>query len=157
MAFCYKENLAYLSFIGLTAPFKLCVWIVISVVLFAATMIILLTKKLNQRWRHFFIGGRRNRTPILNMWTSLLGNCIGNPRIAHGFNYGTFARTLTILWIFLWFIIRNSYQGALYTYLQRQQPISPYDTIAKIRESNCRIMSTPSGYHILKSFIKHDR
>lgn len=157
MGFCYTEHFTYLSFTGLTAPFAQSVWIAISVLLLLTSVVILLTRKLNQKLRHFFIGGRRNRTPILNVWTSLLGNCIGNSRITHGYNYGTFARTLIILWIILWFVIRSCYQGALYTNLQTQQLTSPYDTIVKIRESNCKIISTPSGYHILKSYFKRDR
>lgn len=157
MAFCYTEDLTYLSFTGLTAPFTKGLWIVISVLLLAASVVILLTKKLNWKLRHFFIGGRRNRTPILNVWTSLLGNCIGNPRITYGYNYGTFARTLIILWIFLWFVIRSCYQGAFYTNLQTQQSTSPYDTIAKIRDSNCKIISSPSGYHIIQRHFKCDR
>lgn len=157
MGFCYKETVEYLPFTRLASPFRPRVWIVICILLLITILIILLTKKLNKKWRHFFIGGQMNRTPILNMWASLLGMSICNPRIANGRSLGTFARTLTLLWIILWFVIRNSYQGALYTYLQSHRLTSAYDTIEKVRASDCKVISTYSGYAFLKHLFTRDR
>lgn len=98
-----------------------------------------------------------NRTPILNMWTSVLGNAIGNPRMVDRGNFSTFARTLAILWIFLWFIIRNAYQGALYTSLQDSRFSSPYNTFKKNYKLNCKILTPPPDSFIIKDMFNKDR
>lgn len=125
--------------------------------LLLSSFIILLTKKLSRPLRHFLIGGQLNRTPILNLWTSVLGNSISNPQMSNRRNFGTFARTLIILWIFLWLIVRNSYQGALYTYLQANRVSSPYNTINKIQKSDCKIIASRSGYRFIKNMFNVDR
>lgn len=79
-----------------------------------------------------------NRTPILNLINVLIGNVIPN-RIMRGNDFTVFARTLTILWIFFWLIIRNAYQGSLYESLQSQRVNSPFDTVEKVRMSNAKI------------------
>lgn len=123
----------------LMAPFQAYVWISIIIVLIISILILLSTKKLPTRNRHFIIGGRLNRTPILNMFNVLLGNPISNPIMNHIRYFGVFARTLTILWIFFCLIVRNSYQGSLYKYLQSQRIDSPYDTVDKVRASDVKI------------------
>lgn len=145
------------SFTRLTAPFRASTWIVIGVILIFATIVIILTKKLSIKWRHFFIGGHMNRTPILNMWTLVLGNPVCNRRIAKQQFFGTFARTIALCWILLWFVLRNSYQAALYTNLSQRGLTSPYDTIEKIQSSNVKILTTPAGYQLLKHVFNRNR
>lgn len=152
IGFCFKEVNAYTSFTRLTAPLKLCLWILIGCILISSSAIILSSKKLSRKWRHFIIGGRMNRTPILNMWNSVLGNSIANKHIAHGKNFGNFARILIFFWIILWFVLRNTYQGSLYTHLQSNRVSSPYDTIEKVIESDCKIVIPPT----VDSFILKD-
>lgn len=125
------------------APFQELVWAVSGAVLIAAAIIILLTKKLSQKWRHFYIGGRLNRTPILNMWMTVLGLPVNNPRMTNKRYFGTFARTILIFWIVLWLLIRSGYQGILYTHLRGQRFTSALDTIQKIQESDCKIIVPP--------------
>lgn len=139
--FCFNEKEVASSFTRLTASFQDLVWTIIGALLIAAAIIILLTKKLSRKWRHFYIGGRLNRTPILNMWTTLLGSPINNPRFTYRRYFGTFARTILILWIILWLLIRGGYQGILYKQLRRQRFTSAFDTIQKIQESDCKIIS----------------
>lgn len=157
IGFCFKETKAYSPLTRLSAPFQYRVWIIIGSILFTSMVVILLTKKLSRKWRHFYIGGRMNRNPILNMWNSFLGMPIANRRISRGQNFGNFARTLTILWILVWLIMRNAYQGSLYTYLQSHRLTSPYDTVEKIRRSNCKILSTPSTYNLIRHIFSRDR
>lgn len=154
MGFCYKETFGYYS---LTAPLRSCIWMVIFILLTTTITVILLTKKLSRKCRHFIIGGKMNRTPILNMWASLLGVCISNPFIVHGRIFGTFARTLALLWILLWFVVRNSYQGTLYTFLQSHRLTSSYDTIIDFRASDYKVITSPAGYSFLKHLFSRDR
>lgn len=157
LGFCFREIDAYIPLARLFAPFRYRIWWTICGFLAVSTIVILLSKRLNKKWRHFFIGGRMNRTPILNMWSSFLGNSISNPKIISGEYFGNFARTIFALWIILWFVIRSSYQGALYTYLQKHRLTSPYDTVAKIRESDCKIMSPLSSFNLIRHIFEPDR
>lgn len=157
MVLAFKERDDQISFTRFTAPFEFYIWFLIGVTLFVATIIILMTKKLNRRWRRFFIGGRNNRSPIQNMWAVVLGNPISNKFIANGKYLGTFGRTLAIHWIILWLVIRSSYQGALYNHLQAQIFTSPYDTIEKIQKSNCKIIVLPSTVSLMLTMFKQER
>lgn len=155
--FCFKDKEIHSSFMRLTAPYHGSVWVIIGALLVAAAIIILLTKKLNQKWRHFYIGGRLNRTPILNMWTTVLGSPINNPRIAERRYFGTFARTIVLLWIILWLLIRSSYMGALYTHLRGKQFTSAFDTIQKIQDSDCKVVASPLVQSTLKHLFTEER
>lgn len=159
LGFSFRESSYFTSSNGwLVAPFEIQIWCTITAVLFLAIIVIFFTKRLTRKWRHFIIGGRINRTPVLNLCASFLGNSIPNPFISRGRHFGVFARTLTLLWIILWFVIRNSYQGALYKHLQNQQPSSPFDTIEKVRDSNCKIVVSPGAYfNVLKDIIDYNR
>lgn len=157
MVFAFKENDYQISFARFTAPFEFYIWLLIGMTLFVTTITILLTKKLNRRWRHFIIGGRKNRTPIQNMLAIVLGYPICNKFITNGKYLGTFGRTLAIHWIILWLIIRSSYQGALYNHLQAQIFTSPYDTFEKIQKSNCKVLSIPSTFSMCLTMFKPER
>lgn len=158
IGFAYKEIDAYLPFTRLTAPLTIQVWMLILTLLIISIAIILLTKKLTRRWRHFIVGGRKNRTPILNMWATVLGIPIPNSQISNGGQFfGIFARTLALLWIILWFVIRNSYQASLYTYLQSHRVSTAYDTIEKIRTSNCKIFASPAAFNFIGGVIDRNR
>lgn len=141
----------------LLAPFHCYLWFSLSLLVCISIFIILLLKKLSKRHRHFIIGGRTNRSPILNMLSSLIGNAIANPRILQRTYFGTFARTLAILWIFFWLIIRNAYQGSLYDFLQSQRVNSPYDSVEKIRASNVKIVISNPTLSFLLMDIKPER
>lgn len=101
----------------LMAPFRSCMWTSIGMLLIISIVIILLTKNLPSQRRHFIIGGRINRTPILNMINAIIGNVIPNQQMNKFQYFGVFARTLTILWIFFWLIVRNSYQGICFDFV----------------------------------------
>lgn len=98
-----------------------------------------------------------NRTPILNMITSLLGNVIANPIMSNWKYFGTFARTLTMFWFIFWIVVRNSYQGSLYEFLQSQRIESPYDTVEKVKMSNVKINLTIVLATLLPAGISKER
>lgn len=129
----------------LLEPFQASVWISVATLLAISITTILLTKKLPRRQRHFIIGGRMNRTPILNLINVIMGNVIPNPRMMKSRYFSGFARSLTILWIFFWLIIRNSFQGSLYEALQSQRSTSLYDTVEKVRLSKAKIHVTSTA------------
>lgn len=98
-----------------------------------------------------------NRTPILNMWLLVLGKAIENRCITNGRHFSNFARTLIIFWIFLWFTIRSFYEGALYNEIQSKKIESQFDTVEKVRASQCEIILVPSIYPAVRKLIEPDR
>lgn len=139
----------------LTSPFSRSLWLTIVCISVLSMLIILWTKVLSRKWRHFYIGGRMNRTAIFNAYAVVLGHFIANPRM-NGRSFGNFSRTLTIFWMFLWFFIRNHYEGALYVFLQGRTK-SPYDTIEKVLESDCKVLFTASVYPYYAPFLGKNR
>lgn len=142
----------------LMTPFQGSVWILIAFLVSFSIFAILMTKRLSTQQRHFIIGGRMNRTPVLNMMSVLIGNVISNPIIMeHEQYFGVFARSLFMLWIFFWLIVRSSYQGSLYESLQNQRAISLYDTVEKVRMSNVRIGITGTGLDLIPDGFDRNR
>lgn len=141
----------------LMAPFQSFLWISILLVLIISISIILISQKLSARQRHFIIGGRMNRTPILNMINVMIGSVISNPRMLYKKSFGVFARTLFILWVFFWLVVRNSYQGALYGFLQTQRNGSRFDTVKKVLESDVKINVIDSAKGLIPQIFKPDR
>lgn len=149
----YKESSQLATPLArLMSPFESYVWISIAFLLMISILVILLTKKLPLRQRHFIIGGKLNRTPILNMINTLIGNAVSNPRMTQRQYFSIFARTLCILWLFFWVVVRNSYVGSLYGTLQNQQVASPYDTVEKVRMSKAKIYITGTATNLLEGF-----
>lgn len=153
--FAYIRNIVFST--PLMAPFQNCMWISIASLLFISIIIILMSKKLSTRQRHFIIGGRLNRTPILNMINVLFGNVVANRQMTRARYFGIFARTLMILWIMFWLIVRNSYQGALYGFLQTQRKNFPYDTVDKVRHSNVKIYIMASAGSLISQTFGNER
>lgn len=157
MGFVYREINDHMESDSLMAPFRKSLWLLVLGFLVLPILLILRTKILTQKWRHFFIGGRMNRTPILYMWASALGRPISNPFISDRRFFGKFARTLIILWIIIWFFIRTSYEGTLYNNMQSHHFSSPYDRVAKVIDSNCKIVSAASTFGPIKDLVDFNR
>lgn len=157
--FIYKETDSDFdsSIYQLLAPLSPIVWFSITAFVLLTIVIILITKKLTRKQRHFIIGGKRNRAPILAMWAIVFGLAVVNRRISKRKFFGTFARTLALFWIILWLIIRNAYQGALYSSLRGHHFTSPFDTVEKVNASDCKIITPLVGYVAVKHLFSHDR
>lgn len=158
IVFAFLESNVFVTpLTRLLKPLHEFVWISVLLLISVSVLIILLTKKLPPRQRHFIIGGRMNRTPILNMLSSLIGNSLGNPRMAQSVYFGTFARTLAMLWILFWLIVRNAYQGALYEHFESQRIKSLYDSIEKIENAYIRINTPRPSVAFLSENINRER
>lgn len=150
LIFAFKQNAQLATPIArLMSPFQAFVWLSIAFLLTVSILVILLTKKLSMQHRHFMIGGRMNRTPILNMINIVIGNVVSNPRMTQGRYFGVFARTLCILWLFFWLVLRNSYQSSLYETLRSHRVDSSFDTIEKVRMANAKIYMTSTAANLL--------
>lgn len=139
------------------APLQTSIWLTIAALVCSAMLVILLTKCLSPSKRRFIIGGRINRTPIINMISLVLGNNIANQRMRHPRYFGTFARTLTLIWMVLFLILRNAYQCSLYHFLHSQKLKSPFDTFDGIRKSDIDIIIDRHGFGFMAQFVENKR
>ncbi|XP_055295215.1 uncharacterized protein LOC129564986 [Sitodiplosis mosellana] len=155
--FAFRREDFFMIMSTFAAPFRTHMWIIICIFASVMTVLILLSKSLPRKWRHFYIGGRMNRSPILNMWLLILGKSIANPRIANGLNFSNFSRTLAIFRILLWFVIRSCYEAALFNKLQSNYPVSGFDTVEKVQSSDCKIVSVASAVPLMQSLIASER
>lgn len=151
LGFIYKEKDAHIiPIVSLGAPFKLSLWIMVLGILSCSILIILMIKKLTQKWSFFY-------NPILNSWVTVLGRpYVKRPlkrRILNGRSIESLTRIIIIHWILFWFIIRSSYEGALYNYLQGYRSPSPYDTVEKVLASDCKVTSGTSTHSLTKHII----
>lgn len=149
MVFAYAQSNVFVTPLArLFAPFQQWIWYSILFLLSGSIGILLLSKKLTRWQRHFIIGGYKNRTPVMNMLSSVMGITIPNRRMRQQKYFGVFARTLTILWILFWLVVRNAYQSSLYGFLHSERVTSIYDSFDKIKSSNCNIymMDTAMKY-----------
>lgn len=153
MGFAVRDkSIAPSSLNHLMGPFSFNSWTLILTTLILAALFILITKLLKAHYRRFLIGGKLHRAPILTAFHLAIGGSIDNPRMKQRRYFGTFARTLTMLWILLFFFIRSSYEGGLFTLFNKPPHFSKCDTFEKIRAHQCKVISPDSGIHFLTSF-----
>lgn len=142
----------------LLAPFTTPLWSLIISFVAISTTFAFLTKQLPPKKRHFLIGGRLNRTPVFNMLHLMFDGAIANRIMLKQQRYfGTFSRSLTIIWILGFLIIRNAYQSSLYKYLHDQRRPSPYDTVEKVNKSDVIINVSPEAYELFTKFANPNR
>lgn len=135
----------------LMGPFSSSSWLLILTTICLAAIFILLTKRLNVQRRRFLIGGKLHRTPILNGFLLVIGGSISNRKMEQRRYFGTFARTLTMLWILLFFFIRSLYEGGLFTIFHKPPQSFKCDTFDKIRSHQCKVILSKSTVEFLVS------
>lgn len=133
----------------LMGPFTTSTWILIFTTLCLPALFIPITKLLKGHHRQFLIGGKLHRTPILDAFHLAIGGSMNNPQMKHRRYFGTFARTLAMLWILLFFFIRSSYEGGLFTLFNKPPQFSKCDTFDKIKAHQCKVIAPDSGIHFL--------
>lgn len=139
------------------APLHVHIWMTIAGLMGAATIIILLMKNMSAAKRCFVIGGRVNRTPVYNMVCVALGGNIANQRMRSLRHFGTFARTLAMIWMLAFLILRNAYQCSLYDFLHTQKVTSPFDTFEGIKESDASLYIDNNSFVFLSQFFDKKR
>lgn len=109
-----------------------------------------------------------NSTTIHNRWPNesntniqydcvALGGNIANPRMRYLRYFGTFSRTLTMVWMLSFLILRNAYQCSLYDFLHTQKVASPLDTIEGIKNSDVDIIIDRNGLSFMEQFFDRER
>lgn len=116
----------------LMLPFDTIIWLTLVVLVLSAVQIIYFILACYREQRNFFFG-RGNRTPLLNVFNIILGGAITNAPTRN------FARTLLSFWIICTFVLRSSYQGALYSFLRSNRSAQSLDTLEKLVANNISI------------------
>lgn len=103
---------AYSALEKLMKPFSYIIWtLLVSTLLLAIVIIALIRWKLNKNIQNFVLGAG-NTSPYLNTLSVLLGGSL--PQLS----VGTFSRTLLSMFMLYCLVIRNSYTGALFTFIR---------------------------------------
>lgn len=145
------HNIAPSSLGHLLGPLKYDAWLMIFTTICTAVTFLLLIKRLGTRQRTIVLGGKLYRTPILNALHIVIGGSISNPRMNDRRYFGSFARTMAILWILLFLFVRSSYEGGLFTFFHRPPVFSKCDSVEKVLAHKCKIIAHRSGVdHLLR-------
>ena len=117
------------AFEKLFQPFDKFTWILLLITFVAALIVIFVIKiKLPQFQEIVF--GTENQHPVTNLFSAFIGG--NQTRIPTK----TFSRSLLMMWLIFCLIIRNSYQGSLYNFLQSDESLNQGNTIEDLVERN---------------------
>ena len=131
------------NILTLIDPFSVDLWWVLYGIFILASTTILALKFCRPKIRRYVIGGYVNRTPILNMLSTILGNSITMWYFPDRRALSSFAMSLFAIWSFSLLVVRSTYQGKLYDILQTDHVDTSLDTVRKVLESKVEI-HTPS-------------
>lgn len=142
--FAIPKGRPYTSFEKLFFPFRIYVWLSLSM---CFTIAFILFRYLRHRWldlRKIIIGFRsQSSTPFFNMVNIFLGGPLARLPITRT------ALQLFTIWILVTMVLRAAYQGHLFNMLQSKMTNPPDDTIRKILDGDMKIYSTTTFFNIL--------
>uniref|UniRef100_A0A182W4C0 Ionotropic glutamate receptor L-glutamate and glycine-binding domain-containing protein n=1 Tax=Anopheles minimus TaxID=112268 RepID=A0A182W4C0_9DIPT len=135
MIFAVPVGREYTSFEKLFRPFARSTWILVTLYLLAALLVIYTIQLSRRPYVRDFVYGRGISTPILNLLSILFGGALQQLPVRN------FARTLLFLWMYYCLVVRTCYQGSLFEYLQEHKNVSPPQTVNAMVEENYRFYS----------------
>ncbi|XP_037921282.1 uncharacterized protein LOC119658090 [Hermetia illucens] len=148
LVFALRPEKLYSSLYRIFFPFSLEIWFFLAFFFLTASIILTLFKIVKKNYRAILLG-RGNHSPFLQM----LGLALGNP-VAFVPNYN-FARTLFILWIITTSVLRTSYQGVLFDFLQKKEYRQSPNTIKEMIDSGHIPYLPPAVEYFAFSVIKN--
>lgn len=123
LIFIVPPGRLYSSFEKLFYPFKYIIWSLVTTIFLIGFLVIAVLKYQSIRTQNF-VFGPGNQSPCLNIINIFFGGSL------HLLPTRNFARCLLGMFMIYCFIVRSSYQGALFKFMQsdsREQPISTID------------------------------
>lgn len=145
IVFALAKNQPYSSIQQLSFPFDQKIWFCIiasiSLGIIAIGLLNYATNKNCQR----FVYGKNTGVPILNLFAIILAVSI------QAMPKRNFARTLFCLWLFGCFVLQNSYQGALFKFMQNPKSKPPPQTIDDLLNENYTIHMAESIVYLFKN------
>lgn len=100
---------------------------------------ILILKFMSKKKSDFVIGCN-NDAPLLNLFSLILGGSITTRQLPQG----NFARTILVILIVAFLILRNAYVGNVFNFLRTQRRMEPLYYIRDIYDSDVTIYTNPS-------------
>lgn len=136
LIFTVPPGRSYTSFEKLFKPFKYIIWSLLGVIFILGFFIMIL---LQRKFGNLFF--TTSNHPYLNMMNIFFGGSVHNLPIKF------MLRVIVLIWIMCALVLRNSYQGKLFTFLQLQKNYSSPFEIKRIVEENLTILITKSSLH----------
>lgn len=139
----------YTALEKLMKPFGDLTWtFVMMTLLLSFSIIAVLRWKFNRNVQNFIFGAR-NASPHFNLLNIFLGGTMSHlPK-------GTFARTLVGMFMFYCLIIRNSYTGALFTFIKSDSIHRPIlDSIDEMVKHDFRFYMIPTAEQLMTNIPK---
>lgn len=132
----------------LMLPFEPLVWLGVLIVICAALSVTIYMADCPKKWRDF-VFGKNNQTPFLNFVSVTLGGVVTQPPLRN------FARTLFIIWLLGSLVLRSSYQGALFSFIQSQKSAVEIESLEKLAQFNFTIYSSVQILRLLQLGSPH--
>lgn len=132
----------------LILPFESFVWLNVVIVIGTALILTIYASYSSKKWRDFIFGAK-NRTPFLNFINLTLGGAVTQAPVRN------FARTIFLIWLLGSLVLRSSYQGALFRFIQSQKPAVEIDSLEKLVQFNFSIYSSVQILRLLEIGSPH--
>lgn len=137
----------------LLKPFRRFVWLFVLVTCFLGVVFIVFVRHKCKKDVQDFVLGSKNTSPLFNMFVVLLGGSLVKlPR-------RNFARTLLSMFLLYCLVIRNSYTGALFTFIRSDNIRKPsLNSIDEMFDQNFTFYMVATAAELTKAFPKiHQR
>lgn len=127
----------------LKLPFKSSVWYCIVFACCATLFATIYLYGCAKKWQNF-VFGEKNQNPYLNFINVSLGGAVTQAPIRN------FARTIFLIWLLGSLILRSSYQGALFSFLQSQKSAVVLESLEELAKYNFTIYSSITILRLLE-------
>lgn len=133
----------------LLLPFDSPVWACILIVTVATLIVTIYVNGCCSTVWQDFVFGNQNQTPFLNFINITLGGVVTQAPVRN------FARTIFLIWLLGSLILRSSYQGALFSFIQSQKSAVEIESLDKLAEFNFTIYSSVQILRLLQLGSPH--
>lgn len=148
VVFTIPQGPPYSPLEKLALPFEPLVWVCVFIISATACAVIIYTYGLSRKWQKFTFGDR-NDHPLLNYINMTLGGVVTQPPTRN------FARTIFTIWLFGSLVLRSSYQGALFSFIQSRRSAVQIDSLEKLAQFNYTIYSSEQILQLLEIGSPH--
>ncbi|XP_055325489.1 uncharacterized protein LOC129579433 [Sitodiplosis mosellana] len=132
----------------LMLPFEPLVWACFLIATGAALSVTIYMTGRSKIWRDF-VFGKKNHMPFLHFINITLGGVVTQPPVRN------FARTIFMIWLLGSLVLRSSYQGALFSFIQSQKSAVEIESLEKLAEFNFTIYSSVQIIRLLQLGSPH--
>lgn len=124
---------------ALSRPFTNITWTSVVIILMICFSIVAIVRwKMNFKVQNFILGSGNN-SPYFNIINVSLGGSLSNLPTRN------FARSILCMFMIYCLVIRSSYQGALFNFIQSQDRHPPIDSIREMVQMNYNFYMIPSA------------